>query len=218
VLPPAQLGSVIQAAFKKRIGQPCEVHVIDPRAPADRGRSEFVTVLDPRGIAHADDGGAGPPAGSLRGKRVGFRIDVLWPAWDVVVEEWSKALIDAGGTVETWRRLQGLAGEEGRAKQAEYVQFVRSLDVAVVGLGNCGGCTAYTIEDAMTAAEAGIPTLAVATGHFEQLARSLAAHRGRPELRLLVLPYPFHTLPEAEVRAAARAALPEMLEKLGATV
>ena len=41
---------------------------------------------------------------------------------------------------------------------------------------------------------------------------------GRPGLRLMVLPYPYDTLPEDAVRAHAQALFPQLLEALGATV
>lgn len=223
VMPAEKLRPVLEAAFNKRAGSSCDVVLLDPREPAPASvpatTVATVQVLDPRGVVESDGGGAGPDAGSLAGKRVGFRIDVLWPAWDLVVDEWSKALREAGAAeTVSWRRMQGLTGAEGRAKQAEYEDFLRSVDVAIVGLGNCGGCTAYTVEDSLTALDVGRPTLAVATAHFETLARSLASHQGRPDLRLLILPYPFHTLPEDDVRCAARSLVPSMLDKIGAAV
>ena len=45
--------------------------------------------------------------------------------------------------------------------------------------------------------------MAVATEHFEPLARLLAADGGRPGLRGTVLPYPYDTLSEDEVRTMA---------------
>ena len=54
------------------------------------------------------------------------------------------------------------------------------------------------------------------TQEFESLAHTMAANAGRPGLRVLVLPYPLETRPEAEVRAIARERNPELLEVLGA--
>jgi hypothetical protein len=56
----------------------------------------------------------------------------------------------------------------------------------------------------------------VATEHFEPLARILSAEGGRPGLRVMVLPYPYDTLPEDEVRGHARALFPQLLQTLGA--
>jgi hypothetical protein len=45
----------------------------------------------------------------------------------------------------------------------------------------------------------------VVTEVFENLARTAARAQGFPDLRLLVLPHPMESRPEAEVRAIARA-------------
>jgi hypothetical protein len=64
----------------------------------------------------------------------------------------------------------------------------------------------------------GKAAVAVVTAEFEQLARTMAANAGRPNLRVHVLPYPLETEPEAAVRAVARQHWPKVLQTLGATV
>jgi len=44
----------------------------------------------------------------------------------------------------------------------------------------------------------------VVTSVFENLARTAARAQGYPELRILVLPHPMESRPEAEIRALAR--------------
>jgi hypothetical protein len=56
----------------------------------------------------------------------------------------------------------------------------------------------------------------VVTAEFEALAHTMAANAGRAGLRVLVLPYPLESRPEAEVRDIARAHWPELLATLGA--
>ena len=50
----------------------------------------------------------------------------------------------------------------------------------------------------------GRPAVAVVTAVFENLARTAARAQGYPDLRLLVLPHPMESRPDAEVRAIAR--------------
>ena len=52
--------------------------------------------------------------------------------------------------------------------------------------------------------DAGIPAVVVVTEVFENLARTAAAARGLPDLRMHVLPHPMESRPETEVRAIAR--------------
>ncbi len=50
----------------------------------------------------------------------------------------------------------------------------------------------------------GIPAVVVVTEVFANLARTAARAHGYPEMRMLVLPHPMESRPEAEVRALAR--------------
>ena len=60
----------------------------------------------------------------------------------------------------------------------------------------------------------GTPAVVVVTSVFENLARTAAQAQGYPELRLLVLPHPLESRPEAEVRALARARFDELIALL----
>ncbi|MEU7815150.1 hypothetical protein [Pseudonocardia sp. NPDC049154] len=221
VLPPEPLRAMAESALHRKAPGGYRVVVDDPRAeqagdaatpvPADG----WLTVVDPTAAAAVDDPSPGPDAGSLAGKRIGFRVDVLWRSWDWVVDEWTGPLRAAGAEVVTWRRAQGSDRAEGARQAEEFAAFLDGIDVAVSGLANCGSCTSWTIKDAVAALGTGLPTVAVSTAHFEQLAHTLAAHYGRSGLRLHVLPYPLDVRPEDEVRAIARDLLPGLLERLG---
>lgn len=197
---------------------PVSAPVSTPRsAPAGSGTADRITVLDP--TAGVDDriDDPGLDAGPLAGRTVGFRVDVLWPSWDWVVDEWTAGLTADGAAVRTFRRVQGLSGDEGAEADVDYQQFLSEIQVAIVGLGNCGSCTSWTVKDATRAAEAGLPTVAVVTEQFTSLAGTLARHYGRAGLRTFSLPFPLQTRPEQEVRAIARDRLPALLALMGAT-
>lgn len=185
-------------------------------APAGSETADRITVLDPTADIEGGIDNPGPDAGSLAGRTIGFRVDVLWPSWDWVVDEWSKELAANGAAVRTFRRVQGLSGDEGSEADVEYQQFLSDISVAIVGLGNCGSCTSWTVKDATQAAKAGLPTVAVVTEQFTSLAGTLARHYGRPGLRTFSLPFPLQTRPEQEVRTIARDAFPSLLALMGA--
>jgi len=201
------------------------VTLVDPRAQAvpaagpEAKATNTVTVLDPIAAPTAPgDPDPGPAAGRLAEKVIGFRVDTLWRSWDWVSDEWMKLLADSGAQIRSWRRVQGVHGTEGEAKDAEYAAFLGSVDVVISGLGNCGSCTAWTIKDAMSGRATGISSMAVVTQQFDGLGLILAQDGGFPGLRRFVLPYPLDTLPEEEVRQIARESFPAMLETLGAEV
>lgn len=163
----------------------------------------MTTILEPTASLAHDITEPGPDAGSLKGKRIAIRIDMLWRSWDWVSEIWAEELRAAGATVTFWRSC-GRTGEEGAVADREYDELLAASDMAIVGLGNCGSCTSWTIADALRAAQTGIPTIAVATAHFEGLARNLARRGGRSGLRLHILPYPLDILSKDEVNDIAR--------------
>lgn len=172
-------------------------------------------VLDPTAFRTDDITSAGPDAGDLIGKTVGFRLDEMWRAWDWISEIWAEEFRRAGATVKFWRSA-GRTGASGERLARSLDEFLDSIDVAVVGLGNCGSCTGWTIRDALTAAAKGLPTTAVCTDNFEELGRNLARRGGRSGLRIHVLPYPLNEKLKSEVDPVGYEHLPKVLRTMGA--
>lgn len=173
------------------------------------------TVLDPTAHRADDIAGPGPDAGILAGKRIGFRVDRMWRAWDWISELWADKLRAAGAEVSFWRS-GGRSGDEGERHARELDAWLESIDVAIVGLANCGSCTGWTVRDAITAANAGLPTTAIATAHFEDFAHEIAARGGRSGLRVHVLPYPLNEQFRDDVLPVGEAHFPLVLETMGA--
>ncbi|WHO40676.1 hypothetical protein PMI04_008835 [Sphingobium sp. AP49] len=174
-------------------------------------------VLDPTARREDDITHPGPDAGPLAGKRVGFRLDRMWRAWDWVSEVWAQKMRDAGADVVFWRS-GGRSGDEGERHAADYAAFLASIDIAVVGLANCGSCTGWTVRDAITAANAGLPTTAIATANFETFAHEIAARGGRSGLRVHVLPYPLNEQLKEDVLPIAEAHFLSVLASMGASL
>jgi hypothetical protein len=174
-------------------------------------------VLDPTAKRSDDIVEPGPDAGSLYGKRVGFRVDRMWRAWDWISELWAEKFRAAGAEVVFWRSA-GRSGDEGERCAREYAEFLDSIDIAVVGLANCGSCTGWTVRDAITAANRGLPTTAIATKNFEDFAHEIAARGGRSGLRVHVLPYPLNEQLKEDVLPIGEAHFPGVLESMGASL
>ena len=226
VLPKEHLEHLIASSLSARAGGNVQVVLHDPRSLPRQSelaeprsvQSETIEVFDPTASGSEGNPDPGPDVRDLSGKTVLFRVDPLWRSWDWTVEEWSLLLAKAGARALTWRRWQGIPGEEGRRLQAEYEEQVANADILVSGLANCGSCSAWTIRDALIGLGRGLPTAAVATEHFVPLAKLLALDGNRPGLRIIPLPYPLNTLPEEEVRLIARNSFESLLSILGATV
>jgi hypothetical protein len=179
--------------------------------------SSTITVLDPRSPDLTADRGKGPAAGALAGKRVGLRLDEFWGSWDAITEIWAKLLEADGATCVTFRAPVVKHGAPAAQASTDLREFLDSIDVAVVGLCNCGSCTLWAVHDALAALDHGLPTGLVATGQFERLTRSLSEHGGRDEIRLTVLPYPLEGQDEAYVEQVARDSYRTLLASLEAT-
>jgi hypothetical protein len=219
VLPPQRLHDVLAAGLARAGFGAHRLVLHDPRVEAAVGAAAgTIRVLDPTASTDTADRDPGPDAGPLAGRTVGFRVDVLWTSWDVVVDEWTRAFQAAGVQVRMFRREQGLPGDEGERADGDYAAMLAEVDAAIVGLGNCGSCTSWTIKDASDAARAGRPTIAVVTEQFDGLAEMLSTHYGRAGLRRHVLPFPLQTRSEDELRDIARAAFPMLLAGMGATL
>jgi hypothetical protein len=175
------------------------------------------TVLDPTARRGDDIADPGPDAGALAGKRIGFRVDRMWRAWDWISELWAEKFREAGAEVVFWRSA-GRSGDEGERCEREYKAFLESIDIAIVGLANCGSCTGWTVRDAITAANRGLPTTAIATKNFETFAHEIAARGGRSGLRVHVLPYPLNEQLKEDVLPIGEAHFPAVLEAMGATL
>lgn len=175
----------------------------------------LIRILDPSASRRDDNADPGPDAGLLAGKRIGIRVDQIWRCWDWISEEWAARFAAAGADVSYWRSTNR-SGLEGEEQAASLDAWLRTIDVAVVGLANCGSCTGWTVRDAVTAVNTGIPTVAIATRNFEDFAHELAARGGRSGLRVHVLPYPLNELSREEVDPVADACFDELLSVMGA--
>jgi hypothetical protein len=151
------------------------------------------------------DADPGPDVGPLAGRRIGFRVDPLWRAWEWTVDEWTRALEQAGAAVTTRRRAQ-------RPDERE------APEVVIAGLGDGDDCTEWSVGEGLAALNRGLATVVAVTEDSEGLARRLATAGGRPGLRLIALPVALHMRPEAQVREHAQVLLPRLLETLGATL
>ena len=132
----------------------------------------LIKVLDPTAKRAEDNASPGPDAGVLAGKTIGFRLDQIWRCWDWISENWAARFEEAGATVTTWRSTNR-SGEEGEEQARSLDAWLKTVDVVISGLANCGSCTGWTVHDSLAAAAAGLPTVAVATANFEEDRKSV---------------------------------------------
>jgi hypothetical protein len=170
--------------------------MIDPTAgPATRGEA---TALAAR---KAD----------LRGSRVGLLANTKRNA---------EQFLDEVGAL--LRQEHGVAGVVRRKKlsitdpvPAEILaELVAECDVAVVGVGDCGSCSASAVADGLALEAAGVPAVVVCSDAFTVSADAMAALQGSPGYHYVRTAHPVAPLTAAELHDRAVAALPEIVATL----
>jgi hypothetical protein len=111
---------------------------------------------------------------SLAGRKVAL-LRNAWPSWHRMTERFERLLIDrvAGVSAE-----QHLIPNGSAADPTQLASIAASADAAIVGLANCGSCTAWSYHDAVTLAATGMPVVLVVTSEFTSLVDALAAAKG----------------------------------------
>jgi len=153
---------------------------------------------------------------ALRGVRVGVRQDATWRSWHIIAADWVERL-RADGAEPLLLQTGERTGREGDKTRREMAQWLEAIDCAVVGLGTCGSCTMWSVRDAIGVEATGKPVVTALCEEFVSHGRTTASFLGHPDLKLLVLPYPLETRPDAELREIAAAWYPQCLTLLGAT-
>jgi hypothetical protein len=87
-------------------------------------------------------------------------------------------------------------------------------DVVVVGVGDCGSCSASAVADGIILEQAGVPAVVVCTDAFTASADAMARVRGVPGYRYLTVPHPMANLTPDGVRDKAAAAVPAIVAML----
>jgi hypothetical protein len=170
--------------------------MIDPTAgPATHVRA---TVLAPR-------------KPDLVGSRVGLLANVKRNA---------EQFLDEVGTL--LRQEQGVTDVVRRKKMSitdpvppdMLADLVSQCDVVVVGVGDCGSCSASAVADGLALEAAGIPAVVICSDAFRVTADAMAALQGSPGYHYVQTQHPVAPLGPDELRERAITALPEIVATL----
>ncbi|MBO0837487.1 MAG: hypothetical protein J2P28_18540, partial [Actinobacteria bacterium] len=115
-----------------------------------------------------------PALGTLEGRKVAL-LKNAWPSWHRMTDHFERRLRE---TVEGVAAEQHLIPNGSAADPAQLASIAAWADAAVVGLANCGSCTAWSYHDALALSGAGIPVVLVVTSEFSSLVDALAASSG----------------------------------------
>lgn len=91
-----------------------------------------------------------------------------------------------------------------------------TADVVVIGIGDCGSCSAAAVADGINFEEGGLPAAVVITDAFEITGRSMAKLQGDADYQWITTEHPVAPLTEEQVKDRARALAPSIVQTLTA--
>ena len=94
-----------------------------------------------------------------------------WPSWVTMADHFNERL---SSTYEGLTITKYVVPNGSAAAPELLEEISRDNDIAVVGLANCGSCTAWSFHDSAELKKTGMPVVWVATNEFEGLARGLS--------------------------------------------
>ncbi len=157
-------------------------------------------------VAHAsiDASSLAARVASLDDAVIGL-VSNSWVSLDIVYEEVRAALLARSSRT---RFVDAAQLKSRKLEPAIEDDLATRCSAVINGLGNCGGCTTLTTLASVDLERRGIPTVTLVTETFRDLALLAADAAGLPNVRLIVLPFPFETLPRDEILKWAGKTIP----------
>ena len=167
-------------------------------------------TVGPAGDARGRTALAARP-GDLTGLRLGLLVNTKRNAAAFVEEVAAVLAAEHGVTPALTRTKPSIV----HPAPAEMVAELRAAcDVVVVGVGDCGSCSASAVADGLQLEEAGIPAVVIVSDAFRVSADAMAELQGTEGYQYVATPHPVASLSRDGVRARAVAAAPEIVTLL----
>ncbi|WMY79666.1 UGSC family (seleno)protein [Citricoccus sp. I39-566] len=170
--------------------------ILDPTI----SRSSTITTSDTRGttIGTGTAPTGAPRVPELAGLRVGLLENTKRHAAEVL-DAVGAALVEQHAEQPAGRRpieLVRLTKQnfamplEGELEE----RLVRDCDVVVIGVGDCGSCSAAAVADGIALEARGLPVAVVCTEAFDVTSRAMARLKGQSGFPYLLMPHPIANL------------------------
>ncbi|WP_369138808.1 UGSC family (seleno)protein [Modestobacter versicolor] len=190
------------------------VHPTHPEETAVQDTAVFDRIIDPTvgppGDARSRTALA-PRPGDLSGLRLGLLVNTKRNAAEFVEEVTSVLSSQHGMTPVMTRTKPSIVHP---APDEMVAELREACDVVVVGVGDCGSCSASAIADGLQLEKAGVPTVVVVSDAFRVSADAMAELQGTTGYQYVTTPHPVANLSREGLRDRAAAATPEIVALL----
>ena len=150
----------------------------------------------------------------------GKRIELL-PNWKAGLRPFMRVLADRFNSdtkvkKATYRETDWLFTHPDRVELIgpQVDKLAQDCDLMVSGVGDCGGCTLWSVRACIEFEKRGIPASVVVTDVFEHRAHQLLTSLGYPHIPVLVVKNPVIYLTEPEINQR----IDQLLDKLAASL
>jgi hypothetical protein len=172
----------------------------------------FDSIIDPTvGPSAGLDAGQAVPAPrpeNLSGLRLGLLANIKRNAEQFLEEVGSLLEQQHGMATAVARKKPDITAT---APQQMLDDLAGGCDVVVIGVGDCGSCSASAVADGILLEQAGVPAVVVCTDAFKVSADAMADLRGASGYRYVTTPHPIANLTADGVRDRAAAAIGEIV-------
>jgi hypothetical protein len=173
----------------------------------------FDHILDPTGLSRrpAQRSSAARRLPALTNARVGLLNNTKQNAAPLLAELGRLLARDYGATVSIQRTKHTIAFpvDEPLLKEIAAVS-----DVVIVGVGDCGSCSASAVADGIAFEREGLPAAVICSDAFEVTARAMADVHAAADFEFLTTPHPVAVLNPDQVNARAAELLPAVLARV----
>ncbi|WP_205857722.1 UGSC family (seleno)protein [Phytoactinopolyspora endophytica] len=152
-----------------------------------------------------------PVVSSLDGLRVGLLENTKRNAARIL-DAVGAALAETHGAAELVRRTKK---QFAMPLPSDVLTDLKSTcDVVVIGVGDCGSCSASAVADGIALEETGLPTAVICTDAFESTARAMAELKGDADYGFLLTEHPVANLTDEQIVQRAGRLAPEVAARL----
>ena len=146
---------------------------------------------------------------TLDGMVFGFRE--FWAGFDRYTAAFEQVL-RSNYQLRDVKRADGMQPRSGSVL-TRWEQFTREVDVAISGLGGCGGCSPWAAMDSCELESRGVATVTLVTPELLGLAKRTAEGKGY-DLRYVLLPQTLDDLDDAGMAALVRDTYGDIVDAL----